>query len=72
MFIADIFPAVFGIQNDEDMDIEILLVFLTIGIKYGGVRLLMIYVVIFCYSNRLSYIAILLLHPINPLRCLCS
>ena len=41
------------------------LVFLTIG-KVWGVRLLMIYVVIFAILIVFSYIAILLLYPINP------
>ena len=67
MFIADIYPAVFGIQNDEDSRIlEILFGIPDYRYKVWGVRLLMIYVVIFAILIVFSYIAILLLYPINP------
>ena len=61
------YPAVFGIQNDEDSRIlEILFGIPDYRYKVWGVRLLMIYVVIFAILIVFSYIAILLLYPINP------
>lgn len=62
------YPAVFGIQNDEDSRIlEILFGIPNYKYKVWGVRLLMIYVAIFSILIIFSYIAILLLYPINPL-----
>ena len=62
------YPAVFGIQNDEDSRIlEILFGIPDYKYKVWGVRLLMIYVAIFVILIIFSYIAILLLYPVNPL-----
>lgn len=62
------YPAVFGIQNDEDSRIlEILFGIPDYKYKVWGVRLLMIYVAIFAILIVFSYIAILLLYPVNPL-----
>lgn len=62
------YPAVFGIQNDEDSRIlEILFGIPDYKYKVWGVRLLMIYVAIFGILIAFSYIAIILLYPINPL-----
>lgn len=62
------YPAVFGIQNDEDSRIlEILFGIPDYKYKVWGVRLLMIYVAIFVILIVFSYIAILLLYPVNPL-----
>ena len=61
------YPAVFGIQNDEDSWIlEILFGIPDYRYKVWGVRLLMIYVAIFVILIVFSYIAILLLYPVNP------
>lgn len=61
------YPAVFGIQNDEDSRIlEILFGIPNYKYKVWGVRLLMIYVAIFSILIVFSYIAILLLYPVNP------
>lgn len=61
------YPAVFGIQNDEDNRIlEILFGIPDYKYKVWGVRLLMIYVAIFVILIIFSYVAILLLYPINP------
>ncbi len=62
------YPAVFGIQNDEDSRIlEILFGIPDYKYKVWGVRLLMIYVAIFAILIGFSYIAIILLYPVNPL-----
>lgn len=62
------YPAVFGIQNDEDSRIlEILFGIPNYKYKVWGVRLLMIYVAIFSILIAFSYVAILLLYPVNPL-----
>ena len=62
------YPAVFGIQNDEDSRIlEILFGIPDYKYKVWGVRLLMIYVAIFFILILFSYIATLLLYPVNPL-----
>lgn len=61
------YPAVFGIQNDEDNRIlEILFGIPDYKYKVWGVRLLMIYVAIFFILIVFSYVAIFLLYPINP------
>ncbi len=61
------YPAVFGIQNDEDSRIlEILFGIPNYKYKVWGVRLLMIYVAIFAILIAFSYVAILLLYPVNP------
>lgn len=62
------YPAVFGIQNDEDSRIlEILFGIPDYKYKVWGVRLLIIYVAIFAILIVFSYIAIFLLYPVNPL-----
>lgn len=62
------YPAVFGIQNDEDSRIlEILFGIPDYKYKVWGVRLLMIYVAIFVILIVFSYVAIILLYPVNPL-----
>ncbi|WP_106829758.1 hypothetical protein [Parabacteroides pacaensis] len=61
------YPAVFGIQNDEDNRIlEILFGIPDYKYKVWGVRLFMIYVAIFFILILFSYIATLLLYPVNP------
>lgn len=61
------YPAVFGIQNDEDSRIlEILFGIPDYKYKVWGVRLLMIYVAIFFILVAFSYLATLLLYPVNP------
>lgn len=61
------YPAVFGIQNDEDNRIlEILFGIPDYKYKVWGIRLLIIYVAIFFILVLFSYIATLLLYPVNP------
>lgn len=61
------YPAVFGIQNDEDSRIlEILFGIPDYKYKVWGVRLLMIYVAIFFILIAFSYLATFLLYPVNP------
>lgn len=61
------YPAVFGIQNDEDSRIlEILFGIPDYKYKVWGIRLLMIYVAIFFILVLFSYVATLLLYPVNP------
>lgn len=61
------YPAVFGIQNDEDNRmLEILFGIPDYKYKVWGVRLLMIYVAIFFVLVAFSYISTLLLYPVNP------
>lgn len=61
------YPAVFGIQNDEDSRIlEILFGIPDYKYKVWGVRLLMIYIAIFAILIVFSYVAIILLYPVNP------
>lgn len=61
------YPAVFGIQNDEDNRIlEILFGIPDYKYKVWGVRLLMIYVAVFVILILFSYVATLLLYPVNP------
>ena len=56
-----------GIQNDEDNRIlEILFGIPDYKYKVWGVRLLMIYVAIFFILVAFSYLATLLLYPVNP------
>ena len=67
MFIADILansPKPYIIRSGDDD--EILFGIPDYRYKVWGVRLLMIYVVIFAILIVFSYIAILLLYPINP------
>ena len=60
------YPAVFGIQNDEDNRIlEILFGIPDYKYKVWGVRLLMIYVAIFFILVAFSYLATLLLYPVH-------
>lgn len=62
------YPAVFGIQNDEDSRmLEILFGIPDYKYKVWGVRLLMIYVAIFFILVLFSYVATLLLYPVNPI-----
>lgn len=62
------YPAVFGIQNDEDSRIlEILFGIPNYRYKVWAVRLLMIYVAIFAILIVFSWLATLLLYPVNPL-----
>jgi len=62
------YPAVFGIQNDEDSRIlEILFGIPDYKYKVWGVRLLMIYVAIFVILIVFSWLATLLLYPVNLL-----
>ena len=61
------YPAVFGIQNDEDSRIlEILFGIPDYKYKVWGVRLLVIYVAIFFILVAFSYLATFLLYPVNP------
>lgn len=60
------YPAVFGIQNDEDCRIlEILFGIPDYKYKVWGVRLLMIYVAIFFILLVFAYVATLMLYPVN-------
>lgn len=62
------YPAVFGIQNDEDSRIlEILFGIPNYKYKVWGVRLLMIYVVVFVILLLFSRLTTLLLYPVNAL-----
>jgi len=62
------YPAVFGIQNDEDARIlELLFGIPDYKYKVWGVRLIMIYVVIFFILIAFSYLAVILLYPVAPL-----
>ena len=61
------YPAVFGIQNDEDNRIlEILFGIPDYKYKVWGVRLLMIYVAVFFILAAFAGIASVLLYPVNP------
>lgn len=61
------YPAVFGIQNDEDARIlELLFGIPNYKYKVWGIRLLMIYVAIFFILVLFGYLAVILLYPINP------
>lgn len=61
------YPAVFGIQNDEDSRIlEILFGIPNYKYKVWGVRLLIIYIAVFAILIAFSYLATLLLYPVNP------
>ncbi|MDR1886530.1 MAG: hypothetical protein LBQ70_01320 [Prevotellaceae bacterium] len=62
------YPSVFGIQNDEDARIlELLFGIPNYKYKVWAVRLVMIYVAIFFIVILFSYIAVVLLYPVNPL-----
>lgn len=62
------YPAVFGIQNDEDNRmLEILFGIPDYKYKVWGVRLLMIYVALFFILLVFSYMATILLFPVSPL-----
>lgn len=62
------YPVVFGIQNDEDSRIlEILFGIPDYKYKVWGVRLLMIYFAVFVLLILFSWLATLLLYPVNPL-----
>lgn len=61
------YPVVFGIQNDEDSRIlEILFGIPDYKYKVWGVRLLMIYFAVFVLLILFSWLATLLLYPVNP------
>ncbi|MBQ7823682.1 MAG: hypothetical protein IJ338_05870 [Bacteroidaceae bacterium] len=62
------YPTVFGIQNDEDNRIlEILFGIPNYKYKVWGIRLLLIYIIIFFTLIVFSYIGNYLLYPISPL-----
>ena len=62
------YPAVFGIQNDEDSRIlEILFGIPDYRYKVWGVRLLMIYAAVFFILAVFAGIASILMYPVNPL-----
>ena len=61
------YPVVFGIQNDEDNRIlEIIFGIPNYRFKVWGLRMLMVYVANFFILILFSYVARLLLYPINP------
>ncbi len=61
------YPAVFGIQNDEDSRIlEILFGIPDYKYKVWGVRLLMIYVAVFFILAAFAGVASILMYPVNP------
>ncbi|NDV64513.1 hypothetical protein [Bacteroides sp. 224] len=61
------YPTVFGIQNDEDNRIlEILFGIPNYRYKVWGIRLLMIYLIVYVAVIFFSYVATLLLFPVNP------
>ncbi len=62
------YPTVFGIQNDEDSRIlEILFGIPNYRYKVWGVRILMIYLIIFVILIAFAYLGTLMLYPVNPL-----
>lgn len=62
------YPAVFGIQNDEDARIlELLFGIPNYKYKVWGIRLLMIYAAIFFILLLFGYLAVALIYPVNPL-----
>ena len=66
-FLLVFYPAVFGIQNDEDNRIlEILFGIPNYRYKVWMVRLLIIYVAVFVILVLFGYIAVFMLYPINP------
>jgi hypothetical protein len=61
------YPTVFGIQNDEDSRIlEILFGIPDYRYKVWGVRLLMIYAAVFFILTVFSFLATILMYPVNP------
>ena len=61
------YPAVFGIQNDEENRIlEILFGIPDYKFKVWGVRLLIIYIAIYFILVLFGYLATWLLYPVNP------
>jgi hypothetical protein len=63
------YPSVFGIQNDEDARIlELLFGIPNYKYKVWAVRLLIIYMAIFFILILFSYITVILLYPVNPLK----
>ncbi|MDH6344010.1 hypothetical protein M2480_002872 [Parabacteroides sp. PFB2-12] len=61
------YPAVFGIQNDEDSRIlELLFGIPDYKYKVWGIRLVMIYIAIFFILVLFGYLAVILIYPINP------
>lgn len=62
------YPTVFGVQNDEDSRIlEILFGIPNYKYKVWGIRLLMIYLIVFVILLVFSYAGTLLLYPVNEL-----
>jgi len=62
------YPTVFGIQNDEDSRIlEIIFGIPNYRYKVWGVRLLMIYFIVYVILLVFSYVGTLLLWPVNEL-----
>ncbi|MDR2286442.1 MAG: hypothetical protein LBE04_03035 [Prevotellaceae bacterium] len=63
------YPSVFGIQNDEDARIlELLFGVPNYKYKVWAVRLLIIYIAIFFILILFSYITVILLYPVNPVK----
>ena len=61
------YPAVFGIQNDEDSRIlEILFGIPDYRYKVWGVRLLMIYTAVFFILAAFACLAVIFMYPVNP------
>jgi hypothetical protein len=61
------YPAVFGIQNDEDSRIlEILFGIPDYRFKVWGVRLVMIYVTVFFVLAAFAALGAVLMYPVNP------
>ncbi|MDR3219826.1 MAG: hypothetical protein LBU22_12775 [Dysgonamonadaceae bacterium] len=61
------YPAVFGIQNDEDARVlELIFGIPDYKYKVWGTRLLIIYLAVFCILILFSTLATILLYPVNP------
>jgi hypothetical protein len=61
------YPAVFGIQNDEDARVlELIFGIPDYRYKVWGARLLIIYIAIFAILILFACIAVILLYPVNP------
>jgi hypothetical protein len=64
--LLDFYPAVFGIQNDEDArTFELLIGIPDYKYKVWGLRLVMIYIAVFFILILFSFIAVILLYPVN-------
>lgn len=63
------YPTVFGIQNDEDSRIlEIIFGIPNYRYKVWGVRLLMIYIIVFAILLLFAFIGTLMLYPVSELQ----